>query len=152
MQEHPQRPGVALALDVGSQTIGLARTDPDQRMAFPWQTLARRSVLRDAEALRDICRQWKVQQVVVGLPLELDGSEGRTARLARQVAEALAAITQLPVDWVDERFSTVEAKERLRDAGVKEGRLRSVVDAQAAAVILQDWLDAKGAPDTAGAR
>ena len=149
MQRDQGPPGVVLALDVGSQTIGLARTDPGQRMAFPWQTLARRSVLRDAEALRDICRKSGVQRVVVGLPLELDGREGRTARLARQVADALAAITQLPLDWVDERYSTVEAKERLREAGVKEGRLRSVVDAQAAAVILQDWLDAKASSGAA---
>ena len=152
MQERQERPGVVLALDVGSQTIGLARTDPEQRMAFPWQTLARRSVLRDAEALREICRKWSVRRVVVGLPLELDGSEGRMARLARQVAEAVVAITELPLDWVDERFSTVEAKDRLREAGVKEGRLRTVVDAQAAAVILQDWLDAKAVSGAADGR
>jgi putative Holliday junction resolvase len=139
-----ERPGVALALDVGTKTIGLAKTDPEQRMAFPWQTLARQSVQKDAAALAEICRRWQVRQVVVGLPLELDGGEGRTARLARQVAAAVEGLTGLPIAWVDERFSTVEAKGRLREAGLDERQQRGVVDAQAAAVILQDWLDSQG--------
>jgi putative Holliday junction resolvase len=135
------RPGVVLSLDVGTKTIGLAVTDPERRMAFPLKTLARQSVVKDAEALEKLCRERGVTQIVVGLPLELNGEEGRTARLARQVADAIVARTQLPLAWVDERFSTVEAERYLREAGLNSRQQRGVIDAQAATVILDDWLD-----------
>jgi putative Holliday junction resolvase len=98
-------------------------------------------VVKDAAALARICEERQVDQIVVGLPLEQDGSEGRPVRLARQVAEELHRITGLPVDWEDERYSTMEAKERLREAGVPEALWKQTVDAQAAAVILEDWLE-----------
>lgn len=139
-------PGSVLALDVGTKTIGLAGTDPMRMLALPLHTLARQSVVKDADALALLCRQRKVSQLVVGLPLELDGSEGRSARLARQVGEALVQRTGLPLCWVDERFSTVEARHRLRQAGLDERAQRAVVDAAAAAVILEDWMDAQRPP------
>lgn len=142
------RPGVVLSLDVGSKTIGLAVTDPERRMAFPLKTLARQSVAKDAEALEKLCRERGVTQIVVGLPLELNGEEGRTARLARQVADAIVARTQLPLAWVDERFSTVEAERYLREAGLNSRQQRGVIDAQAATVILDDWLDSIRAAST----
>lgn len=133
--------GSVLALDVGSKTIGLAGTDPLRMMAFPLHTVMRQSVVKDAAILAKVCQERKVSQLVVGLALELDGSEGRPVRLARQVADELVRLTGLPVDWEDERYSTMEAKERLRDAGVPEVEWKSLVDAQAAAVILEDWLE-----------
>jgi putative Holliday junction resolvase len=143
--ESPQYIGSVLALDVGTKTIGLAGTDPMRMMALPLHTLARQSVVKDADALALLCKQRRVSQLVVGLPLELDGTEGRSARLARQVGDALAQRTALPLAYVDERFSTVEAKNRLREAGLNERQQRSVVDAAAAAVILEDWMAAEAA-------
>ncbi len=146
--ESPPYIGSVLALDVGTKTIGLAGTDPMRMLALPLHTLARQSVVKDADALALLCKSRRVSQLVVGLPLELDGSEGRSARLARQVGEALAGRTGLPLAYVDERFSTVEAKNRLREAGLNERQQRSVVDAAAAAVILEDWMSAEAAPSS----
>lgn len=129
-----------LALDVGSKTIGLAVSDPTGRMAFPLRTLARRSVAKDADELARLCTVEKITGLVCGLPLGLDGQEGRTAHLARQVAEALVTRTALPLHWVDERFSTVEAERRLREAGAPAARRKELIDQYAAVVILEDWL------------
>jgi putative Holliday junction resolvase len=136
--------GPVLALDVGTKTIGIALTDPDRRMAFADRTLARRSVARDTEEIAKLCVARKVTHLVVGLPLTLEGGEARSARLARQVADALVARTGLPLSWVDERFSTVEAERRLREAGVPAERRKQVIDQQAAVVILEDWLATGG--------
>lgn len=135
-------PGRVLALDVGTKTIGLAVTDPSRGHVFPFRTLARRSVAKDAEELARICAVERIAALVVGLPLSLEGEEGRTAKLARQVADALIARTNLPLAWVDERFSTVEAERRLREAGAPAERRREVIDQYAALVILEDWLRA----------
>jgi putative Holliday junction resolvase len=138
----------ALALDVGTRTIGLAVTDPERRHAFPLRTVARRSVAKDTAEIAEICASQRIGQIVVGLPLSLDGEEGRSARLARQVADALAARTGLPIAWVDERFSTVEAERRLREAGAPADKRKQIIDQYAAVVILEDWL--ASAPPTGG--
>lgn len=137
--------GRALALDVGTKTIGLAVTDPARAHVFPLRTLARRSVAKDADELARICAAERIVALVVGLPLSLAGEEGRTAKLARQVADALVARTSLPLSWVDERFSTVEAERRLREARAPAERRREVIDQYAAVVILEDWLRAGAA-------
>lgn len=131
--------GCILGLDVGTKTIGVARARG--RMAFPVTTLRRKSVRHDTEQLFQLCRRDDVTAVVVGLPLELDGGEGRSARLARQIGDALAARTGLPVHYQDERYSTVEASRRLTEQGLSARQQRTVIDQAAAAVILQDWLD-----------
>ena len=132
--------GRVLALDVGTKTIGLAVSDPARRMAFPLRTIARRSVAKDADELARVCTSQAITQLVVGLPLTLEGEEARSARLARQVAEALVARTGLPQAFVDERYSTLEAERRLRDAGAPADRRKEVIDQYAAVVILEDWL------------
>lgn len=146
----PSPPGVVLSLDVGTRTIGLARSDAARRFVFPERTLARRSVRKDVEELTALCRAQGVRQLVVGLPLGLDGEETRSTRLARQVGEALALQTGLPIDWMDEQYTTLEAERRLIDAGLDGHARRPVVDQQAAAVILEDWL-AKQSAATAAA-
>jgi putative holliday junction resolvase len=133
-----------LALDVGTKTIGVARARG--AMAFPVTTLRRKSVRSDTEQLYQLCRKNKATEVVVGLPYELDGAEGRSARLARQIGVALGARTGLPIHYQDERYSTVEASRRLTEQGLNSRQQRSVIDQAAAAVILQDWLDAQAAP------
>lgn len=132
--------GPVLALDVGTQTVGLAISDAGRRMAFPVRTLARKGVAKDVEALASLCRERGVVQLVVGLPVDAQGDEQRLTRLARQVGDALAARTGLPVAYVDERYTTAEARQRLDEAGVPRGLQKRVVDQQAAAIILEDWL------------
>ena len=130
-----------LGLDVGTKTIGVARSDPTGRLASPVQTLSRRSVAFDVEVLAGLVDAHEAERVVVGLPYELDGSEGRSARLARQIGAALAARAGCPVVYVDERYSSVDAERQLIAAGLSRERRRAVIDQQAAVVILQAWLD-----------
>lgn len=128
-----------VALDVGTKTIGIARADVRARLASPWTTLERQGVKKDVARLQE---QFETppEVVVVGLPLDLDGNETRSCRLARQVAEALEAQGHSVV-FQDERFSTVEATRRLHEAGHDSRKQRGIIDQAAAAVILQDWLD-----------
>ena len=136
--------GTILALDVGTKTIGIARASPPLNIPQTLYTLARRSVRKDAMELANVCRKERATIVVVGLPLELSGDEGRSARLARQVGDALGALTGLTVNYQDERFSTVEASRRLYAQGLDARAQKSRIDAAAAAVILEDWLASRG--------
>lgn len=133
-----------LGLDVGTKRIGVARAalDPDgrARLAAPLLTIQREGVRRDAERLLALAGREQATVFVVGLPYDLEGQEGRSARLARQVGEAIAG-AGLTVHYQDERFSTVEASNRLRQRGLDSREQRLVIDQAAAAVILQDWLE-----------
>ena len=82
----------------------------------------------------------KVERVIVGMPYQLDDTEGRSARLARQIGEALAETTGIPVEYQDERYSTVVAEEKLRASGYSGQQRKSIIDQAEAAVILDDWL------------
>lgn len=140
----PPLPGPLLALDVGTKTIGVAACDPSRRLARPVTTLARKGVRQDVAALERLARQEGATGLVVGLPLDLAGAETRSAHLARQVGDALAAATGLPLHWQDERFSSVEAERRLLAQGLSREERKRRIDAAAAAVILQDFLDGLG--------
>lgn len=124
-------PGAALALDVGTAKIGVAYTDAGRRIAFPGGTLARRSVAKDTAALATEVRRREATMLVVGLP-----PEERLARLARQVGDALAQATGLPLAYVDEAYTSTEARLRLGESGGP----RTAVDAVAAQLILEAWL------------
>jgi putative Holliday junction resolvase len=110
----------------------------------PWATLQREGVAKDLARLGARLRELggPVAGLVVGLPLELEGGEGRSARLARQIAEGLSA-AGFAVHLQDERYSTVEASRRLRERGLDSRAQRGVIDQAAAAVILEDWLAAR---------
>jgi putative Holliday junction resolvase len=135
----------ALALDVGSKTIGLAISDEGRLIATACETLARRGHVDDANAIGRVVQARGVDHVVVGLPLELDGREGRRARLVREFMAVLRtqldAATAMTV-W-DERFSTAAAERTLLEADVSRARRKSHIDAMAAQFILQGWLDAQ---------
>ena len=133
--------GRAIGLDVGTKTIGIALSDPLGMLAQPHSTLARRGVRRDAAALEEICRREGVEHLVVGLPLELDDSEARPARLARQVGTALGELLQLEPIYVDERYSSVDAEAVLLRMDVSRRKRKQVIDQVAAVIILQSWLD-----------
>lgn len=139
----------ALALDVGTRTIGLALSDPDGIVATAWETLARRGEAADVEALLARIDAREAGCVVVGLPLELDGREGHRARRVLRLVEALRGrLRSRPgapvavVTW-DERFSTAAAERALLEADVSRKRRKEKIDALAAQVILQGWLDAQ---------
>jgi putative Holliday junction resolvase len=130
-----------LGVDLGRARIGLALADDVLGIARPLRTVARRT---DAATLAEIAaaaREFEVDLAVVGLPLNMDGTEGEAARHARGFAAKLAAALGVRVELFDERLSTFEAEARLRDRGVSAKDRRSRVDAEAAAVILQGWLE-----------
>lgn len=134
-------PGRVLGLDVGTKTIGMALSDPTQRIATPLSTLSRKGVKKDCARLAEVCAEHAVQHVVVGLPYELDGTETRSARLARQIGEGVTQATSMQVTYVDERFSSVDAERRLIELGWSRDQRNRGIDAAAAALILQSFLD-----------
>ena len=136
------KPTLLIGLDVGTKTIGVARSERGSGHVRPWFTLKREGVARDVEKLSvRLDEGGLIDAIVVGMPYQLDGAEGRTARLARQIGEALAARGRA-VHYQDERYSTVEASRRLHERGLDSRGQRAVIDQAAAAVILEDWLRA----------
>ena len=132
-----------LGLDLGRATIGLALADDVLRTARPLRTLRRAGEEEDLAALRRAIEEYEVTRVVLGLPLNMDGSAGPSAAMARAFGARLEAALGLPVELFDERLSTFEAQLRLRARGVSARDQREIIDAEAAAVILQGWLDAR---------
>jgi putative Holliday junction resolvase len=136
-----------LGLDVGERRVGISISDPTGTVARPLQALVRGSREEDFAAIAALVVEHDVGLVVVGRPLSLDGTEGPQARRVARYAEALAA--RLPVRLVswDERFTTVEAEEILRQSRSKKemrrARTAGELDAVAAAVILQSYLDSE---------
>ncbi|MDQ3810816.1 MAG: Holliday junction resolvase RuvX [Chloroflexota bacterium] len=138
--------GRVLGVDAGDKRIGVALSDPTRLMATPAAVYERRPGLAPVlDALADLARREGVSQVVVGLPLNADGSEGRQARRARDFALVLERVLGLPTTLWDERLSTREAEAVVRAQGRATRRLRQSgrLDAIAAAVILQDFLDSE---------
>lgn len=139
-------PGPFLALDVGDRTIGVAVSNP-LGWAAPVITLQRRSLDRDLDRLRALVEEHRPTRLVVGLPLNMDDTEGPRAARTRRFAEAIGERLGLPVVLWDERLSTFEADQRLQEAGVRPRERKAVIDMVAAQVILEDYL-AAGAPET----
>lgn len=134
-----------LGVDFGLKRVGLALTDPAGTLAYPLKTVERGSKDALYEEIRRIVAAERVERVVVGLPLGLDGEETLTTRQARNFAASLARRLDVPVDAVDETLSSVEAESRLRQAGERDlGRLKARLDSAAAVVILETYL-AQGA-------
>ena len=134
-----------LGLDPGERRIGIAISDPTGTLAHPLQTLVRGSREEDFAAIAALVAEHDVDLVVVGWPLSLDGTEGPQARRVARYTDALAACLPVPVVSWDERFTTAAADEILRQIrgrkGRRRARARGQVDAIAAAVILQSYLD-----------
>lgn len=135
----------ALALDVGSKTIGLAMTDEARIAAHPLTVLSRVGHLGDARAVAALVAEHGVTDVIVGMPFELSGKLGHRAR---RVHEFIAVLRdQLPegvrLHEQDERFTTAEAERALIATDMPRARRRGVIDRHAAALILQGWLDAQ---------
>ena len=141
------RPGVrALGLDLGSKRIGVAIGDRTGTIASPLQVLQRSgSARRDHEAIAKLVVEEEADIVVVGLPLNMNGSSGPAAQAAIEEAAVLATVVGVPVVTFDERRTTVTADQAMIEANMRAQARRRIVDKIAAAVMLQNWLDA-GAP------
>jgi putative holliday junction resolvase len=140
----PVRRGVRLAVDVGSVRVGVARSDPDGVLASPLEVI--RHGRDDLDRLADLTTAHEALEVIVGLPTTLAGRQGQAATSARQVAADLAdRITPVPVRLFDERFTTTTAHAVLRQGGKNARARRNLVDAAAAAVLLQAALDSERA-------
>lgn len=136
----------ALGLDLGTKRIGVAVSDRSGTIASPLTVLERGRSRRDDHArIAELVRAEEVECVVVGLPLSLSGDDGPAAHAARAEAERLATVVGVPVETHDERLTTVTAERSLAAGGVRGPARRQRVDKVAAAVILQSWLDARGA-------
>jgi putative Holliday junction resolvase len=135
-----------IAIDLGARRIGVAITDALRISALPHATIERHGGQRDLDAIAAVVKEVDAELVVLGLPLSPEGEEGRAAKSAQTFAERLRAAIPVPVDLIDESFSTVEAEDVLLAADLSRARRREVVDRVAAAVILRRWMDAHPAP------
>lgn len=134
--------GRVLGLDLGDVRIGAAISDPARRVAVALGTIHVGRPPGELLAIAELVRAHDVTTVVIGEPLSMDGSRGTRATHTAAFADAVRAVVSVPVVLQDERLSTVEASKGLREAGASAKRQRAVIDASAAQVILQAWLDA----------
>lgn len=137
----PEGRGRILALDIGTKRVGVALTDELRLTVRPLPALARTNWKRLLRDITQLCEQFDVKRVVVGLPLRLDGVEGDTAEGARRVARNLGLSLALPVCMQDERLTSKEAEQDLRRQGLSERDIKARVDSAAAAIILRDYLE-----------
>jgi putative pre-16S rRNA nuclease len=136
-------PGIWFGVDVGTVRVGVARSDPRGVLAVPVRTLARdRRTGRDLDELAALVAEYEAAGVVVGLPRTLAGREGPSAEMAREYGAALAPrVAPVPVEYVDERLTTVSAQRKLHQGGIRGRAGRAVIDQAAAVELLQHWLD-----------
>ncbi len=134
----------AVGIDLGEKRIGVAISDSSGNLATPYEVVFRTGN-RDQEhqQIRAIVEEVEAEILVIGLPLSLDGSEGKAAQGAREEAKAIAQVLSVPVEMHDERLTTVEAERLLREQGLKGPERRKVVDKVAAAILLQAWMEGR---------
>lgn len=130
-----------LGLDVGSKTVGLALSDVTRVIATPYETLRRTKFTADALTIAQIAGKEGVGGLVIGLPINFDGSEGPRAQSTRAFARNLGPLVDLPISFWDERLSTAAAERLLLEADASRKRRSEVIDKMAAAYILQGALD-----------
>jgi putative Holliday junction resolvase len=133
--------GALIGLDLGSKTIGVAASDPDRRVAAPVETITRKRFGLDARRILDLASERSAVGIVLGLPINMDGSEGASAQSARAFARNLAQLTELTIALWDERLSTAAVERALIAADASRARRKAVIDQHAAAYILQGALD-----------
>jgi putative holliday junction resolvase len=130
-----------LSLDIGKRRIGVAVSDPLGLVARPVQTLQSVSLNADVARVTEIARELEAEMIVVGDPLHMSGDAGTMSNRAHKFGEALREVSGLPVEYCDERLTSVEAQRILQESGVPPRKARGQIDAVAAAVILQSYLN-----------
>jgi len=128
-------------LDIGDRRIGVALSDPQGILASPLTIINRSDEKLDIEAITNIINQHQVRQIIVGLPRSMDGSIGQQAEKVQAFTQRLHQHTEVPIQFRDERLSTVSAKRLMQAAGKKKTKKKVRDDAIAAALILQGYLD-----------
>lgn len=134
-----------MALDIGEVRVGVAVSDPAERVASPVCVLPANEVLANAKSFRLLLEDWEPELLLCGLPLTMAGEEGPQAARVRDCAQRIAAACGLPCEFADERLSSREAKRSLREKGYDERAMRGKVDMIAASLFLQAWLDERAA-------
>jgi len=133
--------GSLIGLDLGTKTIGVAVSDPDRRLATGVGTVARSAFTADAKRILDMAHERRAVAFVLGLPVNMDGSEGPRAQSTRAFARNLAKLTELPIALWDERLSTAAVERELIAADASRAKRKAVIDEHAAVFILQGALD-----------
>jgi putative Holliday junction resolvase len=133
--------GALIGLDLGTKTIGVAASDPDRKLASGVETIARKIFTVDAARILALAAERKTAGFVLGLPLNMDGSEGPRAQSTRAFARNFARLTELPIALWDERLSTAAVERDLIAADASRAKRAAIIDQHAAAFILQGALD-----------
>lgn len=134
---------IALALDIGEARVGIAVSDATGTLAMPVKVLPAQEVLGNARSFRYIIEDYEPEVLVCGRPETLAGEDGPQAQRVVEAAEKIARATSLPLEFIDERLSSREAKRILREQGLSEREMRGKVDSVAASLFLQTWLDVR---------
>ena len=137
----PQARISALGLDVGRKRMGVAGCDGTGLIATGITTIRRTSFQQDIAQLQTIVKERQAQLLVVGLPYSMNGSIGFQGREIQRYAQRLSQTLELPVEYVDERLTSVQAEEMLKAANISPSQNKDLIDRKAAALILQQWLD-----------
>lgn len=147
MTDAPDFPGTGplLALDPGEKTIGVAVCNAARTVVTPVETIRRTKFTTDANRVFELFDEFGCSGLIIGLPVNMDGSIGPRAQSARALGNNLKRLRDLPIRFQDERLSSDKAEERLRAAGKRREEIEKVIDAHAAAVILEDAIEAMSA-------
>jgi len=133
--------GRILGLDIGDRWIGLALSDPEGILASPLTRISRTGTEATIEAILQLVRQYEVGRIVAGLPYSMDGGLGRQAKKVLDFLQELRQHLEIPIETWDERLSTVAAERRMIEAGIGKVKRKGQIDAAAAALLLQEYLD-----------
>lgn len=141
LKSHLKKDERLLGLDLGSKTIGIALSDVMRTIATPMETIRRAKFTKDADRLLTIISEQNIGGIILGLPINMDGSEGRRCQSTRQFARNMAEKTDIPIGFWDERLSTIAVTRTLLEADTSRKRRDELVDKMAASYILQGVLD-----------
>ena len=130
-----------LGLDLGDRTIGVAVSDPLGFTAQGITTIRRKSLQYDIEELKKICKEYNIEKVLLGYPKNMNGTEGPRCEIVREFAEVIKEQLDLPIQFWDERLSTVAAHRAMLEADLSREKRKKIVDKIAAVYILQGYLD-----------
>ena len=132
-----------LALDIGTVRIGIATSDIMEIIASAYEVYRRKNTDADVKYVAELVQKLGAGEVVIGLPLKLDGTEGQSVEMAKAFGDALSKLVEVPIVYQDERLSTVSAQRILIEAGMRREKRKDKVDSIAATIILQTYLDKK---------
>ncbi len=132
-----------VSLDIGTVRIGIASSDIMEIIASPYPMYKRKNNSSDVKNVAEIINNLEAGQVVIGLPLKMNGSEGQSVQMAREFGEELSKVIDIPIVYQDERLSTVEAQRILIESGMRREKRKDKIDSLAATIVLQTYLDKK---------